>query len=85
MINFYDSSRPGEQPKYFLINKKAVKQNHLFSHKEDRDEWAGINEKSQGLECNEVGEVEDLPGYQIVNEMDICGGECQAIKQRKKI
>lgn len=77
MINFYDSSREGEQPKYYLINKQIAKQNHLFSHKEDRDEWGGINEKAQGLKCNEIGEIEDLPEYQIVSEFDICQGDVQ--------
>jgi len=87
MIEFYNSSRPGEKPKYYLINKELAKQNHLFSHKEDLKEWSEINEKIHHLECNELGEIEDLTflnadgeiekNYKIVSEFDICGGDVQ--------
>ena len=85
MIEFYNSSRPGEEPKYYLINNKAVKQNHLFSDKEDQKEWSEINEKIHGINCNELGEIEDLTflnekgeiqkNYKIVCELDVCGGD----------
>lgn len=74
----------GKKPTYYIINNYSPATfNTTYSDNDDFDEAVIIDKILYGKDNIKSGEIEDLKNYQLVNELDVCGGESKADNTNK--
>lgn len=74
----------GKKPTYYIINNYSpATLNTTYSNKDDFDEAVIIDGILYGKDNIKSGEIEDLKNYQLVNELDICGGDVRCDNTNK--